>query len=343
MRDSHRRRRETVRFRPIIDPAGEGGTVLDCRLLLSADAIKGVHASPHGVHARPLAHHATRSASTSAASSRTTPAQQINKQYEIFIQNFQTVEAAYVQSLNQQSSGTVAVSTTLTAPYLAGSAAMQVQDAAVFGPEGTYSTPVTATALVGSVPVGTFTLIGSSGNVLAINTTQSSAVSLGTGTILTAQVTSSASTSAGTIFPSYITASTQQLAVNLVSYFNNLPIKLPRKFAFPHQRQSKGAIQQYVYQVAVGTSPTSLEQSLLAVPLPLTPGGDLQIYDDTIATDVNASRLRMLNGVEQIFANKLPIIPQGTTGFNSTSGTGTSSSTSSSGTGSTGSSTSGTA
>jgi hypothetical protein len=325
MRHTQHRRRRSLRF----CPAGDGGMILDRRLLLSGDAAVAAHVAHHAAHARPLAHHVPRSSPPISAAGRTTPAEQINKQYAIFLQNFQTVASSYVQALGQQSTGTVTATTTLTSAYLAGSGSMDVEDAAVFGPEGTYTTAVIATASVGSVPVGTFTIIGSSGNVLAINTTQSSAVSLAAGTILTAQVTSSASTSAAVIFPSYITASTQALAVNLISYFDSLPFKLPRKWAPPHYPQSGGALQQYVEQVLVGPSATSLEQSLLAVALPTTVGADLQIYSNTILTVVNTSRLNMLNGVEQIFAKKLPVIPSNyaggvlgsTTGTSSTSGT----------------------
>ena len=141
-----------------------------------------------------------------AASSRVTPAQEINNQYAQFLATFQTVAESYVQSLNETSTGTTTVSATLTAPYLAGTASMQVDDAAVFGPAGIFATPITATAQVGSVPVGQFVLTGSSANTLAVHPTLSSAVSLASGTVLTAQVTTSASSSAASIFPSYITA-----------------------------------------------------------------------------------------------------------------------------------------
>jgi hypothetical protein len=298
--------------------------VLDRRLLLSVDVARGARTSDHAARVEPPAHPEVHANKATKSNGRVTPAQQINKAYAQFLANFQAVEIAYVQTLSQQSSGTMPVSTTLTAPYLAGSASMQVQDPAVFGTPSP-SSPVSATALVAGVPVGTFSLIGSSGNQLAINAAQSSLVSLAQGTVLSAQVSVSASTSAATIFPSYITAGTRQLAVQLVSYFNNLPFKLPRKFAFPHQPRQTGALQQYVAQLTVGASSTSLEQSLLAVTLPQTPGSDLQIYDATINTMVNSSRLQMLDGVKQIFAGKFQVIPtnfSGTSGLTASSGTG---------------------
>jgi hypothetical protein len=281
------------------------------------------------------AHPSSRHGQANAAAGRVGPSQQIRKQYARFYSNFQAVETSYVEALSQQSSGTVTATTTLTAPYASGSVSMQVADAGVFGPAGIYTSPVTATALVGSVPVGTYTIKGSSANLLAINTALSSQVSLGTSTTLTAQVTSSASTSAATIFPSYITTSTQQLAVNLVAYFNSLPIRLPRFYALPHYPQRAGAIQQYVYELVAGAASTSLKNTLTAVALPLTPGSDLQIYDATVKTAIDASESQMLSGVQQIFAEKLQVVVPGTPGLLSLLSSSSSSGTGSTSTGST--------
>jgi hypothetical protein len=309
--------------------------MLDRRLLLSAGVASGTHESSH---VRPLAQHAARSDAAHKTSSRTTPAQQIDKQYALFLTNFQTVLDSYVQSLTQQSTGVVSVSTTLTAPYLAGTASMQVANGSLFS-SATPSAPVTAFAIVGTTTVGTFSVIGTSGNVLAIDTTAFPAISLANGTTLSATVPTSASSAAATIFPGYIISSTNQLAVNLVSYFNNLPFKLPRMFAFPHQSQRTGALQQYVYQIVAGTGPDSLRTILLAVALPATPGGDLQIYQSTIETAVNASRTEMLSGVQQIFAGKMQVVPTSlVSSSTSSSGTSSTSSSGSSSTSSTGTS-----
>jgi hypothetical protein len=332
-------------MRPVVACDGDGAALLDRRLLLSVAVAPGPHATHHAGRIHSPVHPAVHVNKTPAASRRVTPAQQINKLYAQFLTNLQTVEVSYVQSLTQQSSTTIPVSTTLTAPYQAGSATMQVQDPAVFGPMSS-SAPVTASAQVGGAVVGTFSLIGSSGNQLAIDNTQSSQVSLGQNTVLSAQISQSASSSAGSIFPSYIIASTQQLAVRLVSYFNSLPFKLPRMYAPPHQSQRAGAIQQFVYQAVAGTAPTSLQQSLLGVTLPQTPGSDLQIYDAVIATVVNGSRLQLLGNVQQIFAGKLPIIPinsSGGSGSSSTGGTGSTSGGATTGSASTGSASTGTA
>jgi hypothetical protein len=334
-----RRRRRSRRFRPDLD-LHAGSAALERRLVLSVVPM-AVHAPHHGVQALPRPRPAAQAKGSHKPSHRVGPSQEINKQYNQFYASFQLVEADYVRALNQQSSNTASVSTTLTAPYSSGSASMQVADAGVFGPEGVYPSPVTATALIGSVPVGTFTLTGSSGNLLAIDTTQSSSVSLTTGTTLSALVTTSTATSAQAIFPNYITTSTQQLAVNLVAYFNSLPIKLPRMYAPPHQPQRAGALQQYVYQLAAGAASTSLQQMLLAISLPQTPGADLRIYDAAVKAAVESSRLQMLSGVQQIFANRLPVVP--ISGSNTSNSSSTSSAGSASTTGGSGSTSTGTA
>lgn len=316
--NQHRRRR-TVRFRPLVDSSDGLAGGLDRRLLMSAVP------THHHAEVRPEAAH--------KAEARVTPKQEVIKQYDLFLSNLYSVESSYVEALNEQSTGTVSVSTTLTAPYTAGSASMQVADASVFGATGAFSPTVTATAQIGSIPVGTFTLLGSQGNQLAISTTQSSNISLGSGTTLTAQVPLSASSSAQSIFPSYIMSGTNELAVNLVAYFNSLPIKLPRFYAIPHYPQRGGAIQQYVYELVDGASSTSLKSTLTAITLPQTPGADLDIYNATVQTAVDASESQMISSVQQIFANKLPVVYTAPSSSGSSSGTG-STSTSSSSTGS---------
>lgn len=317
----HEIRRRSLRYAPLVDPSEGGPGRLGCRVLPS-----GVASIPVVPHHPGHVHALAARAEAKHAASRVTPAQEVNKQYDLFESNFQTVLSSYVESLDEQSTGTVGVSTTLTANYSAGTASMEVADASVFGPEGVYASPVIATAYIGSVPVAKFTLTGSSGNLVTIGSATPNTVSLNSGTTLSAQVASSASSSASTIFPSYITSSSQQLAGNLVAYFDSLPFKLPRMYATPHQPQRGGAIQQYVYQVVAGSPSTSLMNTLEAIALPQTPGSDLQIYNDTVDVAIESSRSQMLSTVRQIFAGKYPVVPiNASSGSSSTSGTGTTS------------------
>jgi len=273
---------------------------------------------------------------SSHAPKRPTPAEEINVQYAAFTTAFNNVLFYYVQSLTTPSNGTVPVSATVTALYTNPNPIIQVSDAAVFGPPGTYAKPVTATASFAGVPFGTLILNGSSGNNLIINVAQSHVLNLPVGTVLSAFVPTSATTSAMAIFPSYITNSTIQLATNLVRYFNNIPMKLPPKNAPPHTPVQSGAIQSYVYQNIAGSMATSLQQLLLAIPLPTTPGPDLQIYQSSVESAIAESHQQVLNGIMQIFSRRLYInalSPANRLGenFNSSSGSSTSGASSTSG------------
>jgi hypothetical protein len=99
------------------------------------------------------------------------------------------------------------------------------------------------------------------------------------------------------------------MAIELVIYFNSLPLKLPFLNAPPHTPNNRGAIQKFVYDSIVGGSSTttSLQSSLLAIPLPTTVGNDLNIYNASVSAAIEQSRLQTLNGVSEIYARQLYI------------------------------------
>lgn len=329
------RRRIDRWFKPAVDGANDRSLLLEHRLLLSAGARAPEHLIAH------VEQHAAHHAKPGHQQGRLTPVAEINAQYDAFLAAFNDVLDSYVASINEPSTTTVAVSSVVTAAYAAGSPTIAVADASVFGAQGTFTTPVVATATLGGLVLGKLTLTGRSGNVLAVDLSQSNpSVPLATGTVLSAIVPSSAQSSASSIFPSYITNSTIQMGISLVEYFNNVPVKLPRFNAPPHQPAPRGAIQMYVYKSVAGTASTSLQQLLLAIPLPETPGSDLDIYRASVNSAVEASRLQVIAGVQQIFASTLKIsapAPANRLGenFNSSSTSSTTTSTSPTTTGST--------
>lgn len=313
--DRSRRNRPDRRYRPT---RGEGD--LEPRRLLSfgagprltaewrnavaAQALS--RASASAISLSPL--HPPRGQYTITPSSthRLTPTAKINAEYASFLADFRKVESAYIQSINDQASGTVAVAASVTSVYSIGSSVMQVDNASVFGPVGTFSTPVIATATIGNVLVGQYVLNGRVDNsTLIVDPTQSTQASLPVGAVLSANVPATSQSSAAAIFPSFITNRANEMAISLVQYFNNQPTKLPRFNAPPHTPNQRGAIQKYVYQQIVGSASTSLLQSLLAIPLPTTTGPDLTIYDAAVNSAVVQSRTQTLNGVRQVFAGKL--------------------------------------
>jgi hypothetical protein len=283
---------------------------------------------------------------------RTPPLVEINNAYQSFANDFAQVAQAYVASISSSITNTVPVSTSVTQPYISGSTSMQVDDASVFGPNGVFAAPLTASATVNGVPVGNFTLVGRSNNTLFIDVTNSSQVNLSQGTVINANVSGTSQTSAAAIFPTFIVNRSQQMAIQLVNYFNSLPLKLPKFNAPPHTPTQRGAIQSYIYQQIAGSASTSLMQSLLLVPLPTTASSDLFIYESAAVAAIKQSQMQTTGGVRQVFAgrilvpapapaNRLGVPFSGSTGSGSTSGT-SGTSTTATGTGSTGSSSSGT-
>ena len=213
-------------FRPVIDDASPGSAPLDRRLLPSGAGKLGLHPEHLPARIEAKAAHASHHAKASHTTSRrVTPNEKINAEYNAFLTAFNQQLDFYVASLSESSTGTTNASATVTAAYAAGSPVIEVDDAAVFGPAGTFNPPVLAAATIGNAPpIGSFTLTGSSGNSLTVNTADSSFIPLSIGTVLTATVPVSAATSAATIFPSYITNSTTQIGNRLGPLRpNNLP------------------------------------------------------------------------------------------------------------------------
>ena len=149
-------------FRPVIDEASSGSAPLDRRLLLSGVGKLGLHPNHPAARVEAKAAHASHHAKVAHThQSRVTPTAKINAEYNAFLTAFNQQLASYVASLSETSSGTFTVSATVTAPYAAGSPVIEVDDAAVFGPAGTFTPPVLATATIGSAPpIGSFTLTG---------------------------------------------------------------------------------------------------------------------------------------------------------------------------------------
>ncbi|QEH35675.1 hypothetical protein OJF2_42300 [Aquisphaera giovannonii] len=301
MGESGSKVRKDRRFRPGV----AGGQGLEPRVLLTAAGAAAARRQAL-VQAR--------------ATARLTPTAKIAAEFNSFLKDFAAVQAAYVRSINEQSSSTVTVSANLTQPYSSGSSTMTVDDATVFGPQGTFSTPVVATASINGVSTGNqYTITGVSGsNTLILDVTNSTQASLPAGATLSAGVQSTTAESAGAIFPSFIINRTNLMATNLVQYFNNLPGKLPYFNAPPHTPNNRGAIQSFVYSSVTGfttnglTQPTgnyaaSLQGSLLSIALPTTAGADLTIYKAAVASAVQQSYQQMLNGVKQVYAGRLKI------------------------------------
>ena len=97
------------------------------------------------------------------------------------------------------------------------------------------------------------------------------------------------------------------MAINLVVYFNNSPMKLPAFNAPHHTPTQRGALQSFVYQQITGSAPSSLVLSLQSIPLPTVGSSDLTIYNAAVVAAIEQSRQRVLTGVNQIFSGRLKV------------------------------------
>ena len=293
----------SVRVPSSAGAGSESGLELESRVLLSGRGTAAEHAKAAVTRVT----HVTRvTPATRAETRRTTPAEEITTQYNNFANDFAGIVQDYVTSINEQSTGSVSVSATVQQAYTSGGSSIVVNNASSFFPNGS-TTPVTAQATQGSFVVGSFYLTGYSGNTLYVSPSLSTPSDLSVGAVLTATLTTTSQSSSAGILPSYIINRSEAMAIDLVQYFNSLPLRLPWLNVPPHTPNNRGAIQTYVYDAIVGSSPTSLQNSLLAIPLPTTGGSDLKIYNATVAYAIQQSLSQTLNGVSEVYAGTLKV------------------------------------
>jgi hypothetical protein len=181
-------RRIGRRLRPIVDHAVDPIVPLEPRLLLSVlteTNAGGLHAA---ARTGQMARHAVQHAKPALHLHRLTPSQAVNAAYAAFSAGFANELNNYVNAINEQASNTVTVSATVTTAFNPPSSIILVDNAAGFGPGGTFNPPITANAVLGTVSLGSVTLSGSSGNSLIISNTQPLTTMLPVGTVLTASV-----------------------------------------------------------------------------------------------------------------------------------------------------------
>ena len=204
-----------------------------------------------------------------------------------FLADFAQVEAAYVESIVNGQTSTTTVTATVTAPYtLSLPPRSQVDNAAVFGANGVFATPINANASLGGIPLGaTYVLTGRSGNTLTVNTATLEQFQPAGRDHAHGHGPEQEPDERRDDLPQLPHQPHPEMAISLVNYFNSLPLKLPYFNAPPRTRNQRGAIQNYVYnQVAgIGLTTPSLQQTLLAITLPTTSGPDLNIYNAVVA------------------------------------------------------------
>lgn len=286
---------------------------LECRQVLNAGfrpVVAAWHAA-HRVHTpRP------RPAPRSHPTPRPRPAPLIdfvNTQYAAFATDFRAAEQVYLNALAAQSTGQQTVSATLSQAYVPGSGVLAVSDGMTFG-NPSASAPLQLTAMIGGQPVQLFQATGRTGNVLigvaAFDPASQAFTSPGiplpastTQLVATVPASGSAASAAG-LFTSYVFQRAEQLAQDLVTFLNRLPVKLPRVPGQPRKPGPRNAVQLYTTSTILGSDPNSLISTLQAIPLPVDLGPSRVLYEATTGTAIDQSRSSLLEGMRLLFANR---------------------------------------
>jgi hypothetical protein len=115
----------------------------------------------------------------------------------------------------------------------------------------------------------------------------------------------------------FVADRTSKLSQDLVTYFNRLPIRLPRIPGAYHTPRPETAIQFLVANQIAGQGPQQLLQQLTTQPLPSGSNEAVELYLATIDTIIESSRAQILEGVRLLFAGRsvlgtgqiTPVIP----------------------------------
>lgn len=102
----------------------------------------------------------------------------------------------------------------------------------------------------------------------------------------------------------YVADRTQRLSQDLVTYFNRLPIRLPRIPGAYHTPRPETAIQFLVANQIAGQGPQQLLEQLTTQPLPVGSEAAVELYLATIDTIIGNSREQILEGVRLLFAGR---------------------------------------
>ncbi len=256
-----------------------------------------------------------------AAMARTlqTPAVVINEQYDAFRTEIAEAIELYLRSFTTESSQTLQL--TLTAPYQPGGGLFAVDRLEL--PPATDSAPLRVAAKpVGSAPrlyqiTGTASglltgvqpfnpLSGEFGVVVNEDGSVSNDGPLPAGTPmeLVFLVPSPDSGNVSSQYLNYVADRTLRLSQDLVTYFNRLPIRLPRIPGAYHTPRPETAIQFLLANQIAGQGPQLLLQQLTSQPLPSGSDAAVELYLATIDIMIESSREQILEGVRLLFAGR---------------------------------------
>lgn len=247
------------------------------------------------------------------------PAQVIDEQYASFLADFRRAEKAYLETVVQAIGGIGTVGSNLAQPYSPQTGVFVVEDGTqfqYFQKSDQPFQPFTVAASLNGVSQGVFNVGGVIGNSLvgiqvydpatgAFRNPRPTDPSLPVGTTLQASVDFDPSNStAAAEFQTYITQRLQEMAQTLVSYYNRLPLQLPRSPGpTPRLPGPRNAVQLNIFRQLVGASyQDSLLNSLLSTPLPSTNSPQVvDLYDETTGIVIKNSRRALDEAIRLTF------------------------------------------
>ena len=244
-----------------------------------------------------------------------TPDAVIDQQYASYQADIAQAANLYLTNLEAGAAQSQSVTLTLTAPYAPGSGLFAVDQIDFPAPSAT--SPIQVAAIVPGVSPRLYQVTGASGDFLTgvqpFNPTSggfggegATDTPLLAGTLLEAQVAfdSAVVSDVANQYLNYVSQRTLTLSRDLVSYFNRLPIRLPRVPGAYHMPRPETAIQLYLANQIAGQGPQLLLQQMLNLPLPTSTGSAVDLYIASASTIISGSQQQVREGVRLLFAGR---------------------------------------
>jgi hypothetical protein len=249
---------------------------------------------------------APRTVQAPAARALQTPRVAIDQQYAAFLADITRAARLYFQDLQLGAVRSQPVALVLVSPYAPGDGVFDV--GRVDFPPPTPEAPLPVAAVL---PDGTARLYQATGagagfltGVQAVNPALDGP--LPAGTPLEAQVPFDPAVVGDVAgqYRNYVGQRTLTLSRDLVTYFNRLPVQLPKRPGPYHTHRPRNAIQQFLYNRIIGSPSSSLSLTLLSTPLPASTGTSVELYVATVSTAIENSRQEVTEGVRLLFSGQ---------------------------------------
>jgi hypothetical protein len=236
-----------------------------------------------------------------------TPAVVIDQQYAAFSADIAAAVAVYQENLELGAVQSQPVTLTLFSPYNPGDTTLDV--GSLTFPPPTEEAPLILSAILPDGTANPFQATGGGGGILTGVTflgEEGTDVPLPAGTSLETRIPfdQAVVNDVANQYTNYVSQRTLTLSRDLVSYFNRLPIRLPRLPGPYFTPRPETAIQFYLSNQIAGQGPQLLLQQLLALPLPSSTGSAVDLYVQSASSIIEGSRQQVNEGVRLLFSGR---------------------------------------